>query len=272
MMTKISTFKITGNNTALCCKTSQQQSWYEGKVSKEWAKTTFPSWHNCIRRIYLWTATKLEEVAYLVFWVVVLGVRRRRAATWARCSRVDSKPLGDGDSLSNTTSAYISEQDGRMGSIGGVAVRRGALRYVAAAPWRRSTIFDMMEAMLTAKVRMASNNGFVWWKVGSGSGGGETLEAPQHNKTVTCFDDVSNDAVVIEVMFTATKRPLKNQQSAKVILNEVSQQLGAFQQLKLRSPMKEWRHENEKWIPIPRWMSLRLDVWLAWLKHKSEIN
>ena len=35
MMTKISTFKITGNNTALCCKTSQQQSWYERKVSKE---------------------------------------------------------------------------------------------------------------------------------------------------------------------------------------------------------------------------------------------
>ena len=75
---------------------------------------------------------------------------------------MDSKPLGDGDSLFNTTSAYISEQDGRMGSIGGVAVRRGALRYVAAAPWRRSTIFDMIEAMLTAKVRMASNNGFVW--------------------------------------------------------------------------------------------------------------
>ena len=180
---------------------------------------------------------KLEEVAYLVFWVVVLGVRRRRAATWARCSRVDSKPLGDGDSLSNTTSAYISEQDGRMGSIGGVAVR--PLRYVAAAPWRCSTIFDMMEAMLTAKVGMSSNNRFVWWKVGSGSGGGETLEAPQHNKTVTCFDDVSNDAVVMEVMFTATKHPLKNQQSARVIPNDVSQQLGAFQQLKPRSPMKE---------------------------------
>ena len=40
---------------------------------------------------------------------------------------MDLKPLGDGDSLSNTTSAYISEQDGRMGSIGGVAVRRGAV-------------------------------------------------------------------------------------------------------------------------------------------------
>ena len=119
--------KSTGNNTALCCKTSQQQSWYEGKVSKEWAKTTFPSWHNCIRRIYLWTATKLEEVGHLVFWVVVLGVRRRRAATWARCSRVDSKPLGDGDSFSNIASAYISEQDGRMRSIVGVAVRRGAV-------------------------------------------------------------------------------------------------------------------------------------------------
>ena len=26
----------------------------------------------------------------------------------------------------------------------------------------KTTIFDMMEAMLTAKVRMASNNGFVW--------------------------------------------------------------------------------------------------------------
>ena len=35
------------------------------------------------------------------------------------------------------------------------------LRYVAAAPWRRSTIFDMMEAMLKAK-RMTSNNKFVW--------------------------------------------------------------------------------------------------------------
>ena len=75
--------------------------------------------------------------------------------------------------------------------------------------------------------------------MGSGSGGGETLEAPQHNKTVTCFDDVSNDAVVMEVMFTATKDAFKNQQSARVIPNEVSQQLGAFQQLKSWSPMKE---------------------------------
>ena len=75
--------------------------------------------------------------------------------------------------------------------------------------------------------------------MGSGSGGGETLEAPQHNKTVPCFDDVSNDAVVIEVMFTATKHRLKKQQSARVIPNDVSQQLGAFQQLKSRSPMKE---------------------------------
>ena len=40
---------------------------------------------------------------------------------------MDLKPLGDGDSLSNTTSAYISKQDGQMGSIGGVAVRRGAV-------------------------------------------------------------------------------------------------------------------------------------------------
>ena len=36
------------------------------------------------------------------------------------------------------------------------------LRYVAEAQWRRSTIFDMMEAMLKAKVRMTSNNGAVW--------------------------------------------------------------------------------------------------------------
>ena len=35
------------------------------------------------------------------------------------------------------------------------------LRYVAVAPWRCSTIFDMMEAMLKAK-RMTSNNEFVW--------------------------------------------------------------------------------------------------------------
>ena len=32
---------------------------------------------------------------------------------------------------------------------------------VAAAQWRRSTIFDMMEAMLKAK-QMTSNNEFVW--------------------------------------------------------------------------------------------------------------